>query len=111
VKQRESAPCLSIEEYDRLAEIAARRLAEMEFTAQESELILGLCRENRAGSTHGFIGGWTEDQGVIAGATWTRSALEKLLRDARRPGQDERDARAARWDLRCEQAKEEGAGL
>lgn len=73
---------LSREEYERLQGIAETRLAEFGMDEHERELFLGLSRENKAGNTWNWVGGWGEDQGVVAGATWKRSAIMEWLRDA-----------------------------
>lgn len=107
--QRETK--LSEEDYDRLSEIAVRRLAELEFDEEESELILGLSRENKVGSTREFIGGWSEDKGVIAGATWSKRALEEFIRDAHPEGWEEDEARADLEDMQVRNAIDKRRGL
>ena len=92
MKQSEPEVKLSEEEFDRLEEIALRRLAEFGVTPDECELLLGIESENGAGSVD-FK--WSLDEGAVAGATWTRKEIECWLRQMADPGMSEADRRDA----------------
>lgn len=87
---------LDIEEYERIAEIALRRVSELGLNQDEAALLLGERSRNSAGSTEDM--NWDEVRGTVAAATWTRSAIMEFLRDAADPGITEADRRAADYE-------------